>query len=61
MFIDNEIPTDADYADAKVHQIGPEGLLPDFKRPVRKMTQSEAEEQSKHIDGIVTPIPLELE
>lgn len=58
--IDNEIPADADYADAKVHQIGSEGLLPDFKRPVRKMTQSEAAEQSKHIDGIVTTIPVEL-
>lgn len=49
-----------DYADSLVYRIGKEGFLPDFKRPARKMTQSELETQSKEVPGIAVPLPPEL-
>lgn len=58
--IDNEFPEGTDYADSLVYRIGKEGFLPDFKRPARKMTQSELETQSKEVPGIAVPLPPEL-
>ena len=58
--IDNEFPQGTDYSKAVVYPIGKEGFLPDFKRPARKLTQSEVLAQANHVDGVVTQIPSDL-
>lgn len=58
--VDNEFPKEADYADALVYRIGKEGFLPDFKRPTRKMTQSEVDAHNQKVSGMETSLPMEL-